>query len=55
MTSKVWLRCNVAPEEGQGSLYWWKTEHFYATSTCRVKMAGLCADKQYRVHGAEPV
>ena len=40
----------VAPEKGKAVFYWWKTEHFCNQHLPRVKMAGLCADKQYRVH-----
>ena len=40
----------VAPEKDKAVFYWWKTEHFCNQHLPRVKMAGLCADKQYRVH-----
>ena len=40
----------VAPEKDRAVFYWWKTEHFCNQHLPRVKMAGLCADKQYRVH-----
>lgn len=40
----------VAPEKDKAVFYWWKTEHFVNQHLPRVKMAGLCPDKQYRVH-----
>ena len=40
----------VAPGKDKAVFYWWKTEHFCNQHLPRVKMAGLCADKQYRVH-----
>ena len=40
----------VAPEKDKAVFYWWKTEHFCNQHLPRVKMVGLCADKQYRVH-----
>lgn len=40
----------VAPEKDKAVFYWWKTEHFVNQHLPRVRMAGLCPDKQYKVH-----
>ena len=42
----------VAPEKDKAAFYWWKTEDFCNQHLPRVKMAGLCADKQYKVLSA---
>lgn len=40
----------VTPEKDKSVFYWWKTEHFVNQHLPRVKMAGLCPDKQYKIH-----
>ena len=40
----------VAPQKDKAVFYWWKTEHFCNQHLPRVKMAGLCPDKYYKVH-----
>lgn len=40
----------VASEKDKAVFYWWKTEHFCNQHLLRVKMAGLCPDKHYKVH-----
>lgn len=40
----------VSPEKEKAVFYWWKTEHFCNQHLPRVKMAGLCPDKLYRIH-----
>ncbi|WP_373760020.1 alpha-galactosidase [Bacteroides heparinolyticus] len=40
----------VAPQKDKAVFYWWKTEHFCNQHLPRVKMAGLCSDKYYKVH-----
>lgn len=39
----------VTPEKDKAVFYWWKTEHFVNQHLPRVKMAGLCPDKMYKV------
>lgn len=39
----------VTPEKNQAVFYWWKTEHFYNQHLPVVRMAGLSAEKRYRV------
>lgn len=39
----------VTPEKDKSVFYWWKTEHFVNQHLPRVKMAGLCPAKQYKV------
>lgn len=40
----------VTPEKDKSVFYWWKTEHFVNQHLPRVKMAGLCPDKLYKIH-----
>ena len=40
----------VTPSKDKAVFYWWKTEHFVNQHLSRVPMAGLQADKLYRVH-----
>ena len=40
----------TSPEKDKAVFYWWKTETFVNQHLPRVKMAGLSADKMYRVH-----
>ena len=40
----------VTPEKDKAVFYWWKTEHFVNQHLPRVPMAGLQADKLYRIH-----
>lgn len=40
----------VTPEKDTSVFYWWKTEHFVNQHLPRVKMAGLCPDKLYKIH-----
>ena len=40
----------VTPEKEKAVFYWWKTEHFVNQHLPRVKMAGLCPEKQYKIH-----
>lgn len=40
----------VSPEKDKAVFYWWKTEHFINEHLPRVKMAGLQADKLYKIH-----
>lgn len=40
----------VSAEKDKAVFYWWKTEHFVNQHLPRVKMAGLCPDKIYKVH-----
>lgn len=39
----------VTPEKEEAAFYWWKTEHFCNEHLPRIKMAGLDADKLYKV------
>lgn len=39
----------VTPEKDKAVFYWWKTEHFVNQHLPRIKMAGLCPDKMYKV------
>lgn len=39
----------VTPQKEEAVFYWWKTEHFCNQHLPRIKMAGLAADKQYKV------
>lgn len=40
----------VSTEKDKAVFYWWKTEHFVNQHLPRVKMAGLQADKIYKIH-----
>ena len=40
----------VSPEKDKAVFYWWKTEHFINEHLPRIKMAGLQADKLYKIH-----
>jgi len=40
----------VSSEKDKAVFYWWKTEHFVNQHLPRVKMAGLCPDKVYKIH-----
>lgn len=40
----------VSSEKDKAVFYWWKTEHFINEHLPRVKMAGLQAEKLYKIH-----
>ena len=40
----------TSPEKDKAGFYWWKTETFVNQHLPRVKMAGLNAEKTYRIH-----
>lgn len=40
----------VSSDKDKAVFYWWKTEHFVNQHLPRVPMAGLDADKLYRIH-----
>lgn len=40
----------VSSEKDKAVFYWWKMEHFVNQHLPRVKMAGLCPDKVYKVY-----
>lgn len=40
----------VSAEKDKAVFYWWKMEHFVNQHLPRIRMAGLCPDKVYKVH-----